>query len=114
MSEQQKQPVQIGDRVGAIASFKEGKLEFFGFGTYEGSTIPETDDVTMWGALLKEVGIPTPTILLESGEKVYGCECWWGNVDSIQKYIDASTEIVNITPAEYRQKAKQEIENPKS
>jgi len=105
-----KPSYKVGDQVGVIASYVDGKLELFGFGTYQGSSVPETDEVMLWGAPLKELGIESPCILLENGEKLYGCECWWGPTEFVQKYIDAAKEVVNITPAEYRKKVKEMFE----
>jgi hypothetical protein len=46
---------------------------------------------------------PNPKIVLDNGETVWGCECWWGPEDKIKNMI-GEREIVSITPAEYRRK----------
>lgn len=35
--------MQKGERVGAIASYNEGNLIMFGYGTFEGDVIPEEE-----------------------------------------------------------------------
>lgn len=35
------------------------------------------------------VGKSNPKIVLDSGEVIWGCECWWGNEKEIQPKIDA-------------------------
>ena len=47
--------------------------------------IPESDDVKFFGNSLKELGLSSPCILLDSGERVYGCECWWGGEDQVKE-----------------------------
>lgn len=86
----------IGDRVGAICGIdKEGKLEVFGYGVYQGSS---TTDGPLGEAL------PNPKILLDSGEVVYGSECWWGPEDKVKAKIEGyQPNVVQITVKEYRE-----------
>lgn len=76
----------IGERVGAIMSATAESVKMFGFGVYVGDEVP-TADVGGFGHALHERGIPNPTIQLDSGVKVYGCECWWGPEDQIRGKI---------------------------
>jgi hypothetical protein len=32
-------------------------------------------------------GIPNPTIKLDTGKTVYGCECWWGSESKVKEMI---------------------------
>jgi hypothetical protein len=84
-------------RVGAISSIKDGKMELFGYGVYEGDKIPETDNVKFFGTSLKELNISNPCILLDSGERVYGCECWWASEKQV-KEMEKECHIVEIVP----------------
>ncbi len=84
---------QIGDRLGCIESVKDGVLRLYGFGTYQGETVPPP---SVGGF---NIGIPNPTIKLDNGEMVYGCECWWGPEDEIKKqHLDGAKEIIVVKP----------------
>jgi hypothetical protein len=72
---------QIGDRVGAIERATSDTVWFYGYGTYQGATIPP-DSV---GGM--NFGIPNPTIKLDTGNTVYGCECWWGSESKVKEMI---------------------------
>lgn len=77
--------VNKGDRVGAISSADETQVKIFGFGVYDGRIVHP------------ELGIPNPRITLDSGEVVWGCECWWGAEAKIKASIgDRETVIVAI------------------
>ena len=81
----------IGERVGAIESQEEGVTKFYGYGTFQGHTIPP-ENVGGFN-----FGRPNPTIRLDSGDIVYGCECWWGPEKEVAKMI-AGTEIIIVPP----------------
>lgn len=93
--------MEINERVGAVASRIGNKAVIFGYGIYEGNKIPDTDDVTFFGQSLKQIGLSNPCILLDSGERVYGCECWWGAEDKVKENLK-DCEIEIITPSQYR------------
>lgn len=70
----------VGDRVFAVLNARDGVVNLFGYGRYEGDSVPE-QDAAVPGSIaevLRQGAVPNPTILLDSGERVYGCECWWG------------------------------------
>jgi threonine dehydrogenase-like Zn-dependent dehydrogenase len=62
---------QVGDRVIAIAGMKDGVCRSFGEGTYQGRQLVPDD--RSWGD-----GHQNHCIQLDSGETVFGHECWWG------------------------------------
>jgi len=92
-----------GERVGAIFGQTIERMEFFGYGIYEGDKIPDPRlNVMFLGAPVEH---PNPSILLDSGERVYGCECWWGEEEAIKKKVASHTgELVMVTPTEVRLK----------
>jgi len=98
----------IGDRVGAILCASDKKLEFLGYGVYQGDTIPTKDAGGMMAKMLCEAGIPNPTIKLDNGDIVYGCECWWGDEESVKAKIKQyeaegfTVEIIKIADARVR------------
>ena len=83
--------MEIGERVGAIESSKDGVTKFYGYGTFQGDTVPPED---VGGFNL---GIPNPIILLDNGNMVYGCECWWGGEKKVAAMI-SETEIILVKP----------------
>lgn len=74
-----------GDRIGAmIGSNKESKtIKWLGFGEYVGETVPPPEA----GGF--NVGLPNPTLKLDSGKTCYGCETWWGSEQQMKKKLDA-------------------------
>lgn len=78
----------VGDRVGAILGAKadEDTVEFFGYGVYEGDFVPE-EAIGFLAEMAREVKLKNPRIRLDSGQMVYGCECWWGAEEQIQKKL---------------------------
>lgn len=102
-----------GMRVLAIASAKwiesDGRREFvirsYGEGTYRGETVPEGDAVRDFDALvggasfLASVGATNPTIDLDSGETVYGCECWWGPINAAKQNLGIGKPNTRVEPA---------------
>ena len=73
--------MKIGDRVGAILSADNKNVHFLGFGVYQGDTVP--DPLILGSSFPFE----NPTIKLDSGEIVYGVECWWGPEAEVQQQI---------------------------
>lgn len=72
-----------GTRVGAIIGAKDGVVRFAGFGVYVGDETP-TEAVGFIAEACREAGFPSPKIELDSGEVIYGCECWWGAEDAVR------------------------------
>jgi hypothetical protein len=87
----------VGDRVIAISHSEGDTVYVFGLGTYEGEHIPL--EATGWAAeALREYGIKNHRIRLDSGQVVYGCECWWGlaNVGLARLGAFKQVELVDI------------------
>ena len=53
------------------------QVRVFGYGEYAGDEIPP-EGVSLDLDILAEVKCPNPKIVLDSGQVVWGCECWWG------------------------------------
>lgn len=86
------------DRVGAILGGKNGKIEFLGYGIYQGEEIPPKG-ISMFGIDLAEMGLSNPKILLDNGDVVWGCQCWWGSEERVKKQLEGK-EVINITIGE--------------
>lgn len=99
-----------GTRIGAVLSATDKQVEFIGYGTYEGEEVPDEECVGM-GPMLRAIGMPNAKIKLDSGETVYGCECWWSEEEELKQYIERRQSeghtIINITVSEFRTRAKQ-------
>lgn len=93
----------VGDRVGAIMSGDANTIKLFGYGTFAGDAVPPPG-VMFMGIDFHEEGIPNPKIDLDSGEAVFGCECWWGPEDAIKAKI-GDRKVVMVSITEERQKA---------
>lgn len=88
----------IGSRIGAILSLNGNKkqVELIGYGTYAGDEVPPAGTAGI-GAVLHEVGITTPKLVLDDGQVVWGCECWWGPEDELKGRIqDDGLEIIPV------------------
>lgn len=94
---------EVGQRVGAICSGDaEGNVEFFGYGVYDGDHVPDTDEIRFMGISLMELGIQNPKIILDSGDVVWGAECWWAAEALIQDKMMLAKTVTTVTPAEIR------------
>lgn len=89
----------VGDRVMALVSASEGVVLSLGEGVLVAEEVPP---LGIGLDMLAKFGRPNPTILLDSGEKVYGAEMWWGSVEAVKKKF-AGWEFKAVTVAEFRQ-----------
>lgn len=89
-----------GARVLAVVSIVNNVALVLGEGTYVGDEVP---DATLYPHLrmFSDNKIANPRINLDSGDTVWGCECWWGDVTQMQKRLE-SCEIQTTTAAEMR------------
>ena len=83
----------VGSRVGAIQSSDEEAVRLYGYGVYEGDQPLDRDDC------LAPRGFPTPRIRLDSGDVVWGCQCWWGSEESVRKNIGERRVELVLVPA---------------
>lgn len=84
-------PREIGERVGAILKADKEQVWFLGFGVYEGWKLPPPElGVTFMGFPAEH---ESPQIRLDSGDLVFGCECWWGGEAAVGKQLDGKTVI---------------------
>jgi hypothetical protein len=91
----------VGDRVGAVAFATDKEIHLYGYGVYQGEIAPhEEENVCFFGILMAN---PNPCILLDSGVRIYGCECWWGPEAQIQK-MSARLQVVNVNILSDRQR----------
>lgn len=85
---------QIGDRVGAIFAADQTAVRLLGYGTYQGEEVPPPG-VKLMGLDMNALGHTNPKILLDNGQVVWGCECWWGPETRIKESI-GNRQIVPV------------------
>jgi len=74
--------MQIGSRMCALISIDK-TISTFGFGTYDGIEVPDSYNVRSHSVCYKQLGIPLNYITLDSGKKVYECECFFVNENEV-------------------------------
>lgn len=104
---------EVGDRVGALISATDGKVEFLGYGEYVGEEVPPPDSLG-FGEILNDVDRENPKLELDNGETVYGCECWWGYEDKVKKrleeYKDEGMTVEEVSIEDLREEYAEEGE----
>jgi len=95
----------IGERVLAVRSADETTLFIYGYGTYVGYETPPVGTPHIFGPITQElvdIGYTNPKIELDSGDVVWGAQCWWGPVDKmLDEYaIDREIEVVPVPEGE--------------
>jgi hypothetical protein len=76
-------------RVGAIRDANETTVHMFGYGFYVGDELPPKE--------VMELTLPNPKIILDNGDVIWGCQCWWSNEAKVQEIIgDREVVIVPI------------------
>lgn len=89
--------VKIGSRVGAIRDANKNVVNLYGYGVYVGNEVPPKG-VSIFGIELNEIGRRNPKIVLDSGEIIWGCQCWWGSEESVKRAIgNRKVNIVSIS-----------------
>jgi hypothetical protein len=95
----------IGHRIGAVlsADAEEKVVKFLGYGVYEGQAVPVTA-VGWMAEVLSGGGLLNPKLKLDSGETVWGCECWWGPEKDIKAWLEKFPDwkIENVSIEEIR------------
>lgn len=94
---------QIGERIGALLSGDSKSVKLIGFGIYAGDEVPPADAGGMAEAL-NECGVTSPKLILDDGQIVWGCECWWDTESEIRRHMEGHEIIpVNMTEARGRE-----------
>lgn len=80
----------VGDRVVALLSSNQHVIRSFGEGVYDGDFDVE---------VAPGVVIPNPRITLDTGEIVWGFECWWGPAAFFKDFVGNRT-VEKVTVAD--------------
>ncbi len=74
------------ERVGAIRSADDETVQFFGYGVHIGDRLPP------------DFPVENPCIRLDTGQLVWGYECWWGTEEKVKKLIGGrNVEMVDVS-----------------
>ena len=79
-----KAPPEVGERVGVMLSEDAQNMSFLGYGVRVEDETPEESAGGLAG-LVRSMSEKSPCLLLDSGQKVYGCECWWGHEEEVRE-----------------------------
>lgn len=74
----------VGERMFALRDADETTVNLYGFGVYDGD-----QPCPLLG------GSPNPRITLDSGDVVWGCQCWWGPETKFQAEF-GKLAVVNV------------------
>ena len=77
-----------GIRVVAVQDMDEKEVRIFGYGKYVGDEVPDNKALGL-ARLCHIMNRKNPKIVLDSGDVVWGGECWWGPVEGFTKEVGA-------------------------
>lgn len=110
-----------GSRIGAIlGSNPETKtVQFLGYGVYGGDAAPH-EAVGFLAEAIRSTGNTNPRLDLDSGDVVYGCECWWGSEAAVLKRLrlleEAGYRIETVQIGKVREeyRLQEQVNGPKN
>jgi hypothetical protein len=88
-------------RVGAILSIEEEVVKILGYGEYSEDSIPDECAGGM-GPILRRACVSNPKIVLDDGNIVFGCECWWGEEEAVKRRLASCKEVIQVDINQYR------------
>lgn len=90
--------IRPGDRVGAISHAYDGTVYLFGYGTYQGDSTPPPEVEFLGLSVADRWRKTNPKIILDNGETIWGCECWWGPEAEVQEKAKGQTVVIVSVP----------------
>jgi len=94
-----------GDRVLAVSHTKDGNVYVFGEGVYVGNEVPGPEAAGLIAEMCRGAERANPKIKLDCGDVVWGCECWWGELEAAVKRFEGM-EIVTIDLEKSRERSR--------
>ncbi len=77
-------------RFGNGHAYDTDKCRAYKYGVYAGEEIPPD-------GFLHDIGTKNPKIVLDSGDVVWGYQCWWGDENTVKKQLgDRQVIIVDL------------------
>ncbi len=103
-----REPLKAGDRAGAIIEITDKTVVLAGYGVYQGALPVGPEAVGLFAEAARAEGVRNPCILLDSGDRIWGCECWWGSETKVKENIEALVEkgrrLVRVSIADERKR----------
>lgn len=93
---------EIGSRIGAILKADKETVHLIGFGVYDGEQIPPKNINPM----LHAHGIQNPKLVMDDGQVVWGCECWWASEEETKTMI-GDRNVVTVDMAAERERSRE-------
>ncbi len=90
-----------GPEVAVVVSLDDDTLYFLGYGRVGPAQVPP-EGLGMLTDALHAANERTPTITMDTGETVYGCECWYGDAAEFDATANES-DLESVTVAEMRE-----------
>lgn len=81
----------VGERVGVIIGSEKKLVRVAGFGVRLPDCVPGPEAAGFMADILREMDRPNPCLLLDSGEKAWGCEVWWASEVRVREILDEAT-----------------------
>jgi len=92
----------VGERAAAFLKESGTEVWLFGFGSYEGEKVPDPGlGVCFLDALVE---YENPCILLDSGERIFACECFWTSESDGSQIIAKATRVHRVSIVAERRK----------
>jgi hypothetical protein len=82
-----------GDRIGAIASFTDDTVYLYGYGVYGGTLKVPNLTGHSYDPGMEPVG--DDKLILDSGQVIWGSECWWGSEEDIKGFVAEHENIID-------------------
>lgn len=105
MSAKEGMGAKPGDRVFAATHADADSIYFLGFGKYEGDFVPSEDAVGTAAFILRMRKHENPKIVLDDGDEIFGCECYWGPADQLRSFA-SMRKIIQTTVSDFRESVK--------
>lgn len=80
----------MGMRVGAVEKLDKYTVYIYGYGRYMGEDVPPREV----SVFLHDNEIRVAKIMLDNGNVVWGCQCWWGAESMIKRTVGKRRVIV--------------------
>jgi len=96
-------------RVGVIIGESDGVLKVLGNGEYVGDEVP-IEAVGMFADMMRKINHPNPKIVLDNGDVVYGCECWFGSIEKMDRIIASHKNVVTVNIGDIRREYREQEE----
>lgn len=78
---------EVGARVGAVQAADDSVVRVLGYGTRVEDSVPDKSVLGAAAEACRHHNLSIPTIRLDSGHLVWGCECHWASEYSIKNWI---------------------------